>query len=893
MYNLRQAIHLTAFLFVFIVMMGGTKFVFAQSGLSDSLNISILPDTLKRETDSIFSDSASAVNDFLDAPVDYNAKDSLIFDVTGRKVFLYGGAQVVYKNITLKADFIEMDLEKKEVFAEGLPDSTGQIVGKPVFSEGSETFESSTITYNFESKRAIITGIVSQLEGGYLHSEKTKKESDGSINIAQGKYTTCDADEPHFYLALTKAKVMPEDKIISGPAYMVLEDIPLPLVLPFGFFPNKKTSTSGILIPEWGEEKNRGFFLRNGGYYFALGQYFDLAVTGDIYSNGTWGIRVSSNYRKRYKFSGSLSLRYYKNVSGDKDLGTYTKSQDYNIIWSHRQDAKTNPTSSFSARVNMSSSLYDQNHSYRTPGDYLTNTKQSSIAYTKRWDGSPFNFNGSLSHSQNSTNRTVDLNFPKLAFNMNRIYPFRGLGESGKSKWYSNIELSYSSRFENRISTYDSILFTDKVFKDMDMGYTHNIPLLANYKPFRNFNVTPRIQYTGTLYRSSIRKTWDPDFVDPETGQIKPSVVQDTIYGLQYAHSYLPSISMSLNPRLYGMYQFKNPDSRVVAIRHVMTPVLSFSYVPDMKGLSPVYYDTVQVDTLGRKQAYSYFEGGIFGTPSLNGRAGSVNFTLNNNLEMKVRPSTSDTTSEMKKIKLLDNLRFTTSYNLFADSLNLNPLSFAGYATVFEGKFRFNFNGSLDPYALNEDGVRINTFEIVQSGKPFRLTRVNASLDFSISSKQKPKSVPGGMGDQAGRGMGDMPVAGDSMSESEEDLIASTQPGRYADYVDFSVPWDFLIRYNFNYSKQSFVSKITQTLNFSGNIQLTQKWRLGMTSGWDFERNTLTYTSVNIYRDLHCWEMRLSWIPIGQHQSYTFSINAKASILKDLKYERRKSWYDN
>jgi hypothetical protein len=878
--------------------------LFSQTGPPDSLRIRV--DTLLMRTDTTLADSTLAGSrsdtirndttrtgdDMLDAPVDYQAKDSIIFDVEGQMVFLYGGAEVYYKDITLKSDYIEMDLEKREVFARGLPDSTGQIAGKPVFSEGQETFESSTLTYNFDSKKGLITGIISQQEGGYLHSERTKREADGTINIARGKYTTCDAEDPHFYLALTKAKVIPEDKIVSGPAYMVLEDIPLPLILPFGFFPNQQTRASGILIPEWGEERNRGFFLRNGGYYFALGQYFDLAVTGDVYSNGTWGLRATSNYRVRYRFNGNLSLRYYKNVSGDLDLGTYSANQDYNIIWSHRQDAKANPTSTFSAQVNMSSSSYDRNHSYQTPGDYLTSTKQSSISYSKRWEGTPFNFTGSFTHSQNSANKSVNLNFPKMNLNMNRIYPFRGLSKTGASKWYSNIELSYSSRFENRINTYDSLLFTPEVFDEMDMGFQHQIPLSANFKLFRNFNISPRIQYTGNIYTRSKRLRWDPDYIDPETGINKPMVIQDTVYGFQYAHSYLPSISMSFNPKIYGLFQFKNPESKVVAIRHVMSPTLGFSFVPDMTGLVPNYYDTVQVDTLGNTRVYSYYENGIYGTPSLNGRSGSINFSLNNNIEMKLR-SASDTTEEMRKIKLLDNLRFSTSYNIYADSLKLAPISFSGYTSILEGRFRLNFSGSLDPYALNPDGRRINTFELKQSGKPVRLTRFNAGLDFRLSSKQKPGSAIDETSRQ--RGISDMPMSMSQMGEEEEeevDIIQAMEES-YSEYVDFSIPWDLSIRYNFNYSKPQFESNITQTLNFSGNVRLTNKWRIGVTSGWDFERNTLTYTSVNIFRDLHCWEMRLSWIPIGYHQSYTFSINAKASILRDLKYERRKSWYDN
>lgn len=850
----------------------------------------VVRDSIMQDTITPAVSTADNSDGLLDAQVDYDAKDSILFDVVNQKVFMYGEAIVIYKDITLKADYIELDLDKNIVFAEGLPDSTGAIAGKPEFTEGEETFDSSTLTYNFSSKKGIITGIISEQEGGYLHSAKTKKLADGSINISQGKYTTCEAPDPHFYLALTKARVIPNDKIVSGPAYMVLEGIPLPLILPFGFFPNQQTKASGILIPEWGEEKNRGFFLRNGGYYFAMSDYFDLALTADIYSNGTWGFGIRSNYKVRYRFSGNLAFSYYNNVAGDLDIGDYVRQSDYSINWSHRLDPKSSPSSTFSASVNMSSSSYDKNHSY-SETNYLTNTKQSSISYSKRWEGTPFNFSGSLNHSQNSQNQSVSLNLPKLSFNMNRIYPFRNLSKTaGSSKWYQNIELSYSANLENKINTIDSLLFTSEVWDDMDNGFKHQIPLSANFKPFRNFNISPRVQYQGVLYTKSIRKNWDPNYLDPVTGEVTPTVITDTIEGMQYAHSYLPAISVLLNPKIYGMYEFKNPDSKVVAIRHLMTPSIGASYVPDMRSLSPNYYDTVQVDTTGRTQVYSYFQNNIYGTPSLNGQSGVITFGLNNNIEMKVRRSESDTLEDTKKVKIIDNLNFSTNYNIFADSLNLAPLNFSGYTTVFNRKVKLNFNGAFDPYTLNEDGRKINKFEVVETGKLARLTRFSFGVDFTFQSKQ------GGGGAAPPGNQNRMMGTDPSMNMDEEDqILQNIQPEgstKYPGYVDFKIPWSLTIRYNFNYSKPGLTSKVTQTLNFNGNISLTPKWKVGLSSGWDFVLNELSYTSLNIYRDLHCWEMRFSLIPFGRHQSYTFGINAKASILKDLKYDRRKDWRD-
>lgn len=849
---------------------------------------------VQQMADSVIQDlpKTDASSGFLDAPVDYEASDSTLIDRVGQMVYLYGDARVDYTDITLVADYIQLNLQTREVFAKGLPDSSGVIVGKPVFTQGNETFECKTINYNFNSKKALITGVISEQEGGYLHSDLTKKQADGSIDMKDGKYTTCDAETPHFYLALTKAKVLPSDKIVSGPAYLVVEGVPLPLILPFGFFPNQKTQASGILIPEYGEEKNRGFFLKNGGYYLALSDYFDLAVTGDVFSNGTWGVGVKSNYNVRYRFSGGLNVRYYKNVAGDLDLGTYTRSQDFSIRWSHRQDAKSNPGSSFSAQVNLSSSSYDRNHSFETE-NYLTNTKQSSIAYTKKWAGTPLNFSGSLSHSQNSANKTMNLNLPKLAFNVNRITPFRNMSSSTEDKWYKNIELSYSAKMENRINTYDSLLFTSAVFDDMANGFIHEIPLRANFKPFNNFNISPKLQYKGVIYTERIEKEWDENYIDPESGEIKPTLIVDTITGFHYAHAYLPSIGMSLNPKIYGMYQFKNPEARVVAIRHVMSPALSFSFTPDMTKWSPNYYDTVQVDTSGRTSVYSYYENGIYGTPSLNGRSGSISFTLNNNIEMKVRTE-SDTISDYKKVKLLDNLKLNTSYNIFADSMNLAPIGLSGYTTMFDGKFKINFSGTFDPYALNAAGKRYNAFEIGENGKLVRLTRFTLGIDYRLRSGE----AKNGSGNMESSRAGDMslgPAEQDDqqLQETEKQILPQTMSAMYPGYVDFNIPWNLSIRYNFSYSKPGLVSKITQTLNFNGDLKLTPKWRVGVTSGWDFEKSTLSYTSMNIFRDLHCWEMRLSWIPIGYHKSYSFSINAKASILSDLKYKKQKSWYDN
>jgi len=851
-----------------------------------------IPDTVLVRQDTAVIDTVQAAAEKpttteIDAPIDYEADDSLIFDLENDKVYLYGNGFVTYQDIELRAAYIELDRARDVVFARGALDTLGREIGKPVFKEGSESFESKTLTYNFKTKKGIIKGVVTEQEGGYLHSGITKKHENGEIHVKNGKYTTCDLEDPHFYVALTKAKVIPDDKIVSGPAYLVMADIPLPIALPFGFFPNQKSRSSGILIPEYGEERNRGFFFRNGGYYLALSDYFDARITGDIYTHGTWGVSLGSNYRVRYRFNGNLRARYYINVSGEKELPDYTRKKDYSITWSHSQDPKSNPSRTFNANVNMSSSSFDRNHSFNA-NDYLTNTKQSSISYSKRWAGTPFNLSASMNHRQNSQTNSVDLNLPKMNFNMNRIYPLKRKNRAGKAKWYENIELSYKAMLDNQIRTTDSLLFTSAVWDDMNNAFKHDIPLSTQIRPFNNFFISPSLQYSGVLYSKHIEKRWEENYYDAELDSTYATLITDTIRGLRYAHSYLPSISLGLNPKIYGMYVFKNTNSRIEAIRHVMTPSVSFSYTPDMTGVTPDYYRKVQVDTLGNMREYSLFEQEIYRTPTLPGRSGSVNIRLSNNIEMKVR-STSDTVQTSKKVKILENLSFSTNYNLFADSLKWSPITMSG-RTRLANKVDLTFGGTFDPYALSEDGRKINKAEITETGKLARLTRFNFSINASLNSRaQESPAEETGPRQSMPEGI---PVSKQGIPMENDEEGGVPQEFYTGEYVDFSIPWNLSLRYNYNYTNTGMSKRVTQTFNFSGNVSLTEKWKIGFSSGYDFKLNKLTYTSVNIYRDLHCWEMRLSWIPIGYHQSYSFQINVKSAILKDLKYEKRKSWYD-
>ncbi len=854
--------------------------------------------------DSIRSDTLlapRAAGGEVESEVKYSANDSLIFSLDGGTVELFGGAHIAYEDIVLEADYIRYDMDSSLVTAYGLPDSTGALAGKPVFTDASSSFESKTMRYNFKSKKAYVQEVITQQEGGYLHAEETKKQKNGHIHLKDGKYTTCDLDHPHFYIALTKAISMPGDKIVSGPAYIVLADVPLPIGLPFGFFPNSMTKTSGILIPKYGEETNRGFYLKEGGYYFAMNDYMDLRLTGDVYSNGTWGVRLGSNYKWNYHFTGNLNLRYFKNVSGYKNIEeTYSVSKDYAIGWSHSQDSRANPNSSFRASVNLSSSSYDQNHTNNI-NSVMRNTKQSSISYTKSWPNSPFNMSASLNHSQNSNTKAVNMTLPKVSFNMARITPFKRKSGVGPSRFYEDIQLSYTSLLENRIATTDTLLFTSQVWDDMKNGYKHSIPLSLSIKPFRrtpmlqSFAITPSLNYNGMLYTKQTRKYLTYNDVIDDQGNVTgytTTIVKDTISKISYAHSLFPSIGSGISPKIYGMYTFKG-KGRLEQVRHVMTPSAGFSYVPDMGNLQVDYYrDLIDKESGDTVHTYSIYEDQIYGTPSTRGASGSLNFSLRNNLEAKMR-SRNDTIDELEKVSLLDNLSLSTSLNLFhTDSLSpaWTPISFNGSTKLFKNKLNLSFRGVLDPFGYDETRSRTAETWFSQTGKPLRLTAASMSAGFSLKSKQEKSGSRPGQEDL------------DSQSQLNNGEIDSRDPmgqydpnmeDYYGDYVDFDIPWSLRVDYSFSYTKRQAESKIIQTLRASGDFSLSPNWKIGFNSGYDLNTKQFTTTNLSIYRDLHCWEMRISVVPFGTYKSYNFQINAKSAILSDLKWNKRQAWQDN
>ncbi len=838
-------------------------------------------------SDSLESAQNQKKSNFIETQVVYNAQDSIILSSDSKKVYLFNKAKIVYGDIELEADYIEYDQEKNFVFARGVEDTLGNITGKPKFKEKNEEFVARTIKYNFKTKKGYIQEVFTEEEQGFLHSEETKKLEDNSFLLKNGKYTTCEnEDHPHFYLKMSKAKVIPNDKIISGPAYLVMQDIPFKFLgVPFGFFPNQSQYSSGIMIPKYGEESKRGFYLQDGGYYFGISDKMDLAITGDIFSRGSWGSDIQFRYKKRYKFNSNFHFTYAEFIQSEEGLPDYNKTKNMAIRWTHTQDPKANPNSNFKASVNYSTSEYDKFNS-KSIEQLNTNTKQSNISYSKNWPGSPFRLNMDLKHSQNSKNNSIDLTLPVMTFNMDRQYPFRRKNATGETKWYEDIEIQYSSKFENKISTIDSLLFKETEWADFENGFQHNIPLSTNFKILQYFNLSPRVEYTGILYPNYLEYSYIEN-VDTVTGLSSYELVQDTVSTVKYAQMVTPSISLSVSPNIYGMYQMKNPDAKVIAVRHVITPSVSVSYRPDLGSMVEGYYFTDSISS----RDYSIFDNGIYRLPAAPGESGNISFGLNNNLEMKVRDYEDTTGTGTKKIKLLESFRISTGYDLFDDSTNWDPISLNARTSMFENKLSFQINGILDPYAINQTTGSVYD-EFMWNTKEGGFARLT-SLDFSIDIKLNP-SKDGSEGDGRGQNQSSMNQLDDRFSRTGEEL--NNIQDQVVTYVDFDIPWNLSANYKYSYSKRGLenTKRINQTMSISGNISITEKWKISFRTNYDLVANELSSTSINIHRDLHCWEASFNWIPIGRMQSYNFQINVKGSTLRDfLKYNKRKSWQDN
>lgn len=825
----------------------------SSQSVNDSLKLS--DDSLSVSADTLGRDSLKAsTGDDIKSKVHYTALDTIDFDVVNEKVFMYEKAQVNYETIELKAAYIEVDWNSKNVFSSGLRDSSGKVYDKPVFKEKSEEFNADTMRYNFDSKKGKIYNINTRDGEGYIHGEVVKKVDESSY-IKFGRYTTCDLDTPHYYIASNRLKVIPNNKIITGPAFLYIEDVPTPAVVPFGLFPNKKGRSSGIVFPAYGESGQLGFFFKNGGYYFGISDHVDLKLTGDIYTMGSWATRAESRYANRYHYTGNFAFSYSIITQSERELPDYSRSRLFNITWNHSQDKAARPNSIFSARVNAGSNDY-YTKAQTTSRSVLNNTLSSSISYSTSFFNKTLNLSSAITHNQNNQSRDVNLDAPSLSLSLVTQYPFKKKDSEGTPKWYEKIGVGYSSTLQNHLNNKDTVFFTDNTVRKMQNGMQHNIPISTSFKVFKYFTLSPSVNFTERWYLRTYRKRYVTD-VD--------TILTDTVNRFNAAHDY--SGNLSLNTRMYGMLQFKR--GKIAAIRHVMTPTFSYSYRPDFAKGVYGYYKPVQYNAEGDIKQYSIYEGTLYGGPG-QGRSSVIGFNLDNNLEMKVRPPSSDTSTTLKKIKIFESLSLNTSYNLLADSFNLSPIGIAARTTLFD-RVNWQATGTLDPYVVTSSG-RNKEYLISKHNQLARLTNLNTTLSFSLSPKAKSK-----------------PKESNKGTSLELNEINS----RPENYVDFTIPYNLSINYSIAYSRPALdKANINQTLGFNGDISLTENWKVTFNSGYDFENHDFSYTSLGFYRNLHCWEMNLQWVPFGTYANYFFQINVKSSILQDLKLTKKTDSYD-
>ena len=819
--------------------------------------------------------TAAKKNAFLDDIITGGGTDSMTYSLREDVLKIYKEGDINYTNTSMTADFFEMKLKEDLIFAKGVLDTMTGKLKQAQFKENETVYDLDSIRYNVKTKKAKIYGVAFKEGEGILRGKNIKMVSDGMYNIDGGKFSTCDADHPHFYAHLTKAQYVDNEdskKLIFGPMWLVLEDVPLPLAIPFGFFPMMKDKNSGIILPEVGEENLKGFYVRGLGYYYVMNDYIDLTAQAGIYTMGSWEASLTSMYKVRYKFSGNFGLNYSKDIFGTKGSSDYTNMNNYRLTWTHSQDPKFLPGSTFSANVNWSSSNYNK-YDATNMDDYVSSQTNSSVSFSKTWAGTPFSFSSNLQHSQNNRDSTVMLSMPNMVFSVSRFMPFQRKDLVGKPRWYEKIAMSYTGTLNNSVTTKEDKLFSPEMFKDMKYGIKHDVPISTSINLLKFFNLSPSANYTERWYFNSINKAWDPN--------LEQVVVTDTVPGFNRVYDY--RFSAGLTTRIYGSFNFKGKDPIIKAIRHVLSPSISGSYTPNFGDPSYGYYKAVQSNAQGDVSYYSPYENGIYGVPG-RGKNASIAFSLGQSLEMKVR-ARADTTGT-KKIKLIESLQISSSYNFLADSMNLAPFGVNLRTTLFKS-FGLNINSSFDPYGLDKEGRRISTYSIKQ-GKLLRLTSLGFSFGYSFRSVF-------GMED-SGTGSGSIPEA----STSQQQLFTENQVS-YAEqqrilaqtYYDFSIPWNLTLNYIFNYSKPGHTPNVTQTLSFNGSINLTKKFGLTFNAGYDFEANELTPGSISMSRDLHCWQMSFSWVPIGFRKSWNFTIRVKSSMLSDLKYEKSSGYTNN
>ena len=831
--------------------------------------------------------------------------DSVIQDMKAKIIYYYGNAVVEYEDIKLEANYLEFDLNSNVVTAKGIPDSLGHMQGTPKFAQGETKFDAQEMSYNFETKKGIIRKVWTEESGGYIHGEKIKRMEDNTINIQSGGFTTCNhKDHPHFQFRFSKAKVIPDDMIVTGPVYLTIQDVPLPLGLPFAMFPNTKGQKSGIIVPTYGESANRGFYLENGGYYWAINEHYDFQLLGDIYTRGSWAVKPTLRYNQRYKHNGSLALGFAVNKIGDEGAADFNKSTDFKVKWTHKQDTKAHPRHSFSADVNIISSNFNK-YNATTSNEYLSNTFKSSVAYQTNFGGKVY-LTLNASHSQNTLTKQVTVSLPELTLTVNRFYPLQKL-KTKNGKWkalnsqLSTLNFSYTMNAKNYISGIDTLLFPTGWREDLGgwfsnlQGYTqngikHSIPINLPIKLFKHFTLTNSATFNDYMYFTRIERHWN------ETDSI---MQVDTIRGFNNLIDF--NLSSNLTTKVYGMMRFRKGPIR--AVRHVFTPTIGFSYRPDFSDPKWRVYNSY-IDQNGNTQVYNMFTSALYGTPSQN-RSGLITYNFSNTLDMKV-PSKSDTVTGLKNVTLLEALSFSGNYDINQDSLNFSYMSVSARTTLFK-KLKVTYSSVWDPYTVDSSGHRINHFELIDNHRLFHKNSSawNFSLSWSLSQNdlKKLKTENGERNPENGE-LGDFSerissraAGSEFVTEGELDDIL----GNPKSYIDWTTPWSLTLSYNLrrtsNITYANYMgiptNKVVQTLTVNGDVSFSPKWKVSFSTGWDFTNHGLSYTSLNVYRDLHCWEMRFNWIPIGSYKSWNFTINVKAQALQDLKLTKKKDYRDN
>ena len=860
-------------------------------------------DSIARRRDSLrVADSTSRADSLflldkssLTRPAFSGAKDSIRQDFSNgqRKMYYWGDVEVSYENIKLKADYMEYDMSTGTVYARGTYDSLAQEwKGQPEMTQGSQTFNMEEVRYNFNTRKARITNMITKEDDGILHGKNIKMMPDKSINITKGKYTVCDLEHPHYYLKLSSAKVVtkPSQKTVFGPAHLVVEDVDLPIGIPFGFIPKRPDRATGLLMPSFGEENARGFYLRDAGMYFVLGDYFDMSLTGDYYTLGSWAANLNSRYMVKYKFTGNLAVNYSVDQTGEKGSTDFFQSKNFGVRWSHSQDSKAHPGTSFSASVNFSSPSNSRYNSHSV-SEALQNQISSSISYSKNWNGK-FNLSVNALHSQNSRDSSYTFTLPNITFSVSTFYPFKIKNRVGKERFYEKFALGYNTSIQNKIN-FKASEFGEPGFIDkFQNGVAHNFSIkLPDFTLFKYLNVAPNVSYGMNWF---FRKS--EAYFDPETNSVK------TEMGKQFGtfgatHNYSGSLSMST--RIYGMYNF-GKYHKIQALRHVVSPSVSMSFSPE-KGKAFNGWRTFNyVDTLGVQKSYDYniYQGQINSAPG-KGKSATMSISLGNNLEAKVRDMKDTTGTGSKKVKILDQFNFSTGYNFLADSLKMNNVGLSMSTSIF-GKLGINGNMNFDPYAINERGQRVNKYNLLETGVPLRLTNVSTSVSYSLSGKGTVKGNDGAKS-SGGDGGGSGNPADYYRRIYYHPLTGEYIPGGWLYYTNPNVPWSLNFNYSFSMSRSysyannqlSKKDNYTQTLGVQGNIQLTPKMSVQAQSGWDFTAMKMTTTQFSFRYDLHCFNISVSWVPSGMYQSYSFLISANAAALADLlRFKKSTSYWD-